>query len=82
MVSVTIRNEYTQERTEDDVDAVYPDGIHAPIGDALEAVGHEVRVATYVEPDHGLTPEALDETEVPVHWEHRARNYVSDEVVD
>ena len=80
-MSVTIWNEYTQKRAEDDVDAVYPDGIHAPIGDALEAVGHGVRVVAYVEPDHSLTPEALDETEVLVYWEHRAYNHVSDDIV-
>ena len=81
MVSVTMRNEYIRERTEDDVDAVYPDGIHAPIRDAPEAVGHGVRVAAYVEPDHSLTPETLDETEVLVHWEHRAYDHVSDDIV-
>jgi len=82
MVSVTIWNEYIQERAEDEVGAVYPDGIHAVLKEALEAAGHDVRVATYAEPDHGLTPAVLDETDVLVYWEHRAHDYVRDEVVD
>ena len=82
MVSVTIWNEYIQERVEDDVGAVHPNGIHTVRREALEAVGHEVHVATYAEPDHGLTPEVLDETEVLVYWEHRAHDYIKKTVVN
>jgi trehalose utilization protein len=33
------------------------------------AAGHEVRVATYAEPNHGMTPKVLDGTEVLVYWD-------------
>lgn len=82
MVSVTIWNEYVQEQTEDEVASVYPDGIHAVLSEALEQRGHDVRVATLDEPEHGLPPEVLDETDVLVWWEHRAHEDVQDSVVD
>jgi len=82
MVSVTIWNEYIQERAEDEAAAVYPEGIHAVLRDALEGAGHDVHVATYAEPEHGLMAEVLDDTEVLMYWGHRAHDYISDEVVD
>ncbi|ELY98557.1 ThuA domain-containing protein [Natrialba aegyptia] len=81
MVSVTIWNEFIQEQTEDNVEAVYPDGIHAVLSEALERRGHEVRVATLDEPEHGLTPSVLDKTDVLVWWEHRAHEDVDDAIV-
>ncbi|HZD42840.1 MAG TPA: ThuA domain-containing protein, partial [Methanomicrobiales archaeon] len=82
MVSVTVWNEYVQERTESDVAAVYPDGIHRVLRDALERRGHDVRVATLEEDDHGLTPAVLDATDVLVWWEHRAHRDVEDAIVE
>ncbi|EMA45519.1 hypothetical protein C446_02080, partial [Halobiforma nitratireducens JCM 10879] len=35
MATVTIWNEYRHEREDDDAAAVYPDGIHETIADAL-----------------------------------------------
>lgn len=81
MVTVTIWNEYVQERTEEDVAAVYPDGIHSVLSEFLERSGHEVHVATLDEPDHGLTSAVLDQTDVLVWWEHRAHEDVQDNVV-
>ena len=80
-VSVTVWNEYRHERTDDEVAAVYPDGIHAVIADALEGYGHDVRTATLDDPEHGLTEEVLDETEVLTWWAHTAHDEVDDEVV-
>jgi len=61
--------------------AVYPDGIHETIADAL-ADDHEVRTATLDEPDHGLTDEVLESTDVLLWWGHEAHDEVSDAVVD
>ena len=42
----------------------------------------EVRTATLDEPEHGLTQEVLDTTDVLTWWGHRAHAEVSDEVVE
>ena len=81
MTSITVWNEFRHEREDDDVAAVYPDGIHATIADAL-ADEHTVRTATLDEPDHGLDPAVLAETDVLCWWAHTAHNEVSDDVVD
>ncbi len=82
MTRVTVWNEYRQERSEPRVAAIYPEGIHAPIRDALEARGFEVRVATLDEPEHGLTEEVLATTDVLTWWGHAAHAEVDDVVVD
>lgn len=62
----------------------YPDGIHGAIADGL--VKHlddaEVRTATLQEPEHGLTQEVLDATDVLLWWGHKAHDEVDDEVVE
>ena len=82
MTRVTVWNENVHEQREDeDVDERYPDGIHGAIADGLEEHGYdEVRTATLQEPEHGLTEEALDETDVLVWWSHCANDEVEDEV--
>jgi len=82
MVSVTVWNEFLEEQTNDEVASVYPDGIHEVLASGLRERGHDVRTATLDEPDHGLTPEVLDDTDVLVWWEHRAHEDVDDEIVD
>ncbi|SDQ66414.1 ThuA domain-containing protein [Natronobacterium texcoconense] len=84
MTDVTIWNEFRHEREDDDVAAVYPDGIHETIADALGDGDREydVRTATLDEPDHGLPDEVLEETDVLLWWGHEAHDEVADEVVD
>ncbi|RZH67393.1 ThuA domain-containing protein [Natrinema altunense] len=81
MADVTIWNEFRHEREDDAVAAVYPDGIHAPIADAL-ADDHAVRTATLDDPEHGLTAGVLDATDVLLWWGHEAHDEVRDAVVD
>ncbi|MGM0388194.1 MAG: ThuA domain-containing protein [Natrinema limicola] len=81
MVAVTIWNEFRHERADDAVAAVYPDGIHATLADAL-ATDHEVRTATLEEPAHGLTDDVLASTDVLLWWGHDAHDDVDDAVVD
>ncbi|WP_049925494.1 ThuA domain-containing protein [Halopiger goleimassiliensis] len=81
MVTVTVWNEYRHERTDEAVQAVYPDGIHATIAAALDE-RFAVRTATLDEPDHGLPPDRLEETDVLLWWGHEAHDEVSDDVVD
>ena len=78
---VTIWNEFRHERTRDDVKAVYPDGIHAELAKQLAADDLTIRTATLDEPEHGLTEDVLDETDVLTWWGHTAHGEVSEEIV-
>lgn len=82
MIRVTVWNEYRHEKQHADVQAVYPQGIHAVIAEGLAAEGFAVRTATLDEPEHGLTDAVLAETDVLTWWGHMAHGEVSDAVVD
>ncbi|KTG07514.1 ThuA domain-containing protein [Haloferax profundi] len=82
MVTVTVWNEFRHERDSEEVAAVYPDGIHTVVADALREDGHDVDTATLDEPEHGLPASVLDETDVLVWWGHKAHDEVDDAVVD
>lgn len=79
---VTVWNEFRHERKNETVKAIYPDGIHATIGTALREHGYAIRTATLDEPEHGLTNEVLETTDVLVWWGHMAHDEVSDEIVE
>ena len=46
------------------------------------AAGSGTRTATLDEPEHGLTEEVLDGTDVLVWWGHLAHDEVEDRIVD
>ncbi len=82
---VTVWNEFVHERKDESVRAIYPDGMHRVVGAALERYlgdAVSVRYATLDQPEHGLTDEVLEETDVLTWWGHCAHDQVSDEVVD
>jgi trehalose utilization protein len=82
-IQVTVWNEYRHELSDENVRAVYPDGIHAAIAAGLQDhADFVVRTATLDEPDHGLPPAVLDSTDVLLWWGHTAHPEVSDELVD
>ncbi|HEU5434452.1 MAG TPA: ThuA domain-containing protein [Thermomicrobiales bacterium] len=82
-IRVTVWNEYRHEREDERFRAVYPHGIHNTIADGLRDSGEfEVRTATLDEPEHGLSEDVLDATDVLVWWGHKAHKEVSDEIVD
>ena len=82
-IRVIVWNEFIDEKRDDEVAAVYPDGIHEAIASYLRGrPSLDVRTATLDEPDHGLTEEALGETDVLVWWGHMGHSQVRDEVVD
>jgi trehalose utilization protein len=82
MTRVTVWGEFRQERSDDAVRSVYPNGIHAAIAEGLAADDLEVRTATLDEPDQGLSEETLAATDVLTWWGHVAHREVSDETVD
>jgi trehalose utilization protein len=84
---ITVWNENLHETRGDAVVREhYPKGIHNAIAGGL--AGHfgapddVVRTATLQEPEHGLTEQVLDETDVLLWWGHIGHAEVSDEVVD
>lgn len=82
---VTVWNEGVHETTQPEIAAIYPDGIHGAIAAGLsELLGDDVavRTATLADPEHGLTEEALSDTDVLLWWGHIAHDQVSDEVVE
>ncbi|WP_415382188.1 ThuA domain-containing protein [Halosimplex sp. TS25] len=81
-IQVTVWNENVHEQEEPEVAERYPDGIHGAVADALDQRGFEARTATLQEPEHGLTEEVLDGTDVLVWWSHCANGEVNDEVAD
>lgn len=82
MTRITVWNEYRHERDSDDVAAIYPDGIHTAIAEHLRNDGFTVRTATLDEPDHGLTQDVLEQTDVLLWWGHRAHDEVRDTIVE
>ncbi|SFG15610.1 Trehalose utilization protein [Halopelagius inordinatus] len=81
-VRITVWNEYRHEKEDEEVAEVYPDGIHEAIAEGYEDRGFETRTATLDDPEHGLTEEVLDDTDVLAWWGHRAHDEVDDEAVE
>ena len=82
-INVTVWNENWHERENEFIRSVYPKGIHGAIAEALEADGSfNVRTATLEMPEHGLTQEVLDQTDVLFWWGHCKHGAVADEIVD
>jgi trehalose utilization protein len=82
-IRVTVWGEYRHEKRNPKVAAVYPDGMHNAIAAGLKNVpGIQVRTATLDEPQHGLTDEVLQNTDVLTWWGHTAHGDVRDEIVE
>jgi trehalose utilization protein len=81
-MNVTVWNEFRHEQTDPEVKKIYPAGIHGTIAGFLEKEGLVVKTATLDEPEHGLTDEVLESTDVLVWWGHVAHNEVADSIVE
>ncbi|MBO1515402.1 ThuA domain-containing protein [Metabacillus bambusae] len=81
MTRVTVWNENRHEQKNPVVSEIYPNGIHGAIAEFLQTDNVEVRTATLDEPEHGLTEEVLQNTDVLVWWGHLAHHEVQDEIV-
>ncbi len=78
---VTIWNEFLHEVENDEVRSIYPEGMHETLAAAFkEHGGFETKTATLREPEHGLTEEVLENTDVLLWWGHKAHHEVDDEV--
>ncbi len=80
---ITIWNEFRHEKENETVRLIYPNGIHEAIAAGIAPRGDfEIRTATLDEPEHGLTEEILDSTDVLLWWGHMAHPEVEDEIVE
>ncbi len=83
MIKAVVWGENIHEQTSDVVAAIYPEGMHSCIAQALNAdAGITATTATLQDADHGLTLARLDDTDVLLWWGHAAHGEVSDVVVD
>lgn len=81
-LNITVWNEFRHEKLNDKVKELYPSGIHEAIASPLKKAGHNVTTATLDQPDHGLSEDVLQKTDVLLWWGHMAHNEVDDEIVD
>ena len=84
-IRVTVWNEFIHEQNQAAVAAIYPDGIHQTLARGLrDLLGSAavIQTATLQEPEHGLSAERLERTDVLLWWGHAAHDRVGDQVVD
>lgn len=83
-INLTIWNEFVHEQNpKNKASEIYPEGMHKAIGAGLSGDSEiNIRYATLDMPEHGLTEEVLQNTDVLTWWGHTAHNRVSDEVVE
>ena len=82
---VTVWNENVHDREDPRTQAVYPNGLHGAIVEALQKhLGNRatIGVATLEQPEHGLTEEVLANTDVLTWWGHVAHEQVDDAVAE
>jgi len=80
-IQVTVWGENVHEKKHAVVAKNYPRGMHEQIADDLRSE-FDVRTATLDQPEHGLTEEVLDQTDVLTWWGHCAHGQVEDKIVD
>ncbi len=82
MVRVTVWNENEHEQVNKAVSDIYPEGIHGAIAKGIAQDGFQIGTATLQQPEHGLSQEVLDQTDVLIWWGHMAHDKVEDEIVN
>jgi len=82
-IKVTIWNEFRHEKTKENVKAIYPNGLHATIGEFLsEKDDIEVTLAALDDEYQGLPDSVLENTDVLIWWGHMAHGEVDDALVE
>ena len=86
MINVTVWNENIHEKDPNYKDTLlvhYPNGIHNAIADFLNKDENITAItATQEMPEHGLTDEVLNNTDVLFWWGHVGHNDVDDAIVE
>ena len=83
-IKVTIWNEFRHEHEMEEVKALYPDGLHAKIKEMITADcdDFDVTLINLDMPNHGITDELLDNTDVLIWWGHAHHGEVADEIAE
>ncbi|MFC3854136.1 ThuA domain-containing protein [Salinispirillum marinum] len=82
-IRTVVWGENVHEQIHPAVRALYPQGMHTCIAEALNtAPDISASTATLQEPEHGLTEPRLRDTDVLLWWGHLAHDDVTDEVVE
>ena len=84
-IRVTVWHEFRHEKKNEAVRKLYPDGMHTVMASAIkDHLGENVviKTATLDEPEHGLTDDVLNNTDVLTWWGHNAHKDVADAIVD
>ena len=82
-IRVTVWNEGRHEKHKPGVADAYPKGIHGALAEALnEAGGFDVRTVLLDDPEHGLSEDVVDSTDVMVWWGHGYHGEVEDAIVE
>lgn len=80
MIRVTIWNEYIGELKYEEINKVYPNGIHGCFEEFLSVNDDmEIKSVTLSMKDQGLSDEILDNTDVLLWWGHHAHDEVTEE---
>lgn len=81
-INITVWNEFIHEK-DGLIQKIYPNGIHGAIAEMLGKYDqYNITTATLEMPQHGLTDEVLNNTDVLIWWGHVAHNKVSDEIAE
>ena len=82
-ILVTIWNEYRHEKSDENVAKLYPNGLHAAIGEFLSKNDDmKITLAALDDPDQGLPDEVLNNTDVLLWWGHMNHGEVKDDLVE
>ena len=82
-IRVTVWNEYRHEKHDPKIAEIYPRGMHETIAAHLRKNGNlHVTTATLDEPEHGLSEERVNETDVLIWWGHLAHDEAQDRIVE
>lgn len=82
-VRVTIWHEFFHEHINEEVAALYPDGMHECLAKSLQADDLEIRTAWLMQDDdHGLSDDVLNSTDVMLWWGHALHEQVRDDIAE
>ena len=82
-IKVIVWGENVHEQNDEKVQNIYPDGMHNCIADGLNIDDDiDAKTVTLQEPEHGLSTELLNNTDVLIWWGHIAHDRVNDKIVD
>ena len=83
MIKALVWCEDVQNKTQEDVKATYPEGMHNTIAEFLSMDSHITATTATLDDDNcGITDEVLANTDVVLWWGHVAHDKVPDDVVD